>query len=50
MRVEEPPTTKTQTCKECGELYIPSKTNRKGKPVDSNGKFIEDACRDCKIE
>jgi len=50
MRVEEPSTTKSRTCKQCGDIYIPSKTNRKGKPVDSNGKYVRDICQDCRLE
>ena len=35
-------------CKECGDLYIPSLTNRNGRPIDSEGKFTEIKCRDCR--
>jgi ribosomal protein S27E len=36
------------TCKECGDLYIPSITNKKGRAIDSEGKFTKIRCRDCK--
>lgn len=50
MQIQQEPGTKTRTCKECGDLYIPSKTNRKGQSVDSHGKYVKDICRDCKSD
>jgi len=48
MKQIQEPGTKSRICKECGNLYIPSKTNKKGQPVDSNGNYIKVTCQECK--